>query len=143
MEKCDLMRKSIEQFYQKYRQLLLYLLFGVCTTIINTIAYGVLYETLAINNVLSTIIAWLLAVLFAFITNKIFVFQSENTDATGTIKELVSFFSCRLLTGLLDVAIMVVAVDCMNGNSLFWKLISNVIVTIINYVASRLLIFKQ
>ncbi len=137
------MRKSIEQFYQKYRQLLLYLLFGVCTTIINTIAYGVLYETLAINNVLSTIIAWLLAVLFAFITNKIFVFQSENTDATGTIKELVSFFSCRLLTGLLDVAIMVVAVDCMNGNSLFWKLISNVIVTIINYVASRLLIFKQ
>ncbi len=133
----------MKNIMRKYRQLLLYLFFGVCTTIINTVAYGVFYEALTISNVLSTIIAWLLAVIFAFITNKIFVFQSKNAGATGTIKELVSFFSCRLLTGVLDVAIMVVAVDCMNGNSLFWKLISNVIVTIINYIASRLLIFKK
>lgn len=135
------MGKSIIKIYRQYRQMILYLFFGVCTTVINTAAYGVLYKVLNLGNIPSTMSAWLLAVIFAFITNKICVFQSKSEKLTDTVRELVSFFSCRLLTGILDVAVMVIAVDYLHGNSLFWKLFSNIFVTVINYAASRVIIF--
>ena len=125
------------------KQLILYLFFGVCTTAINTICYGILYELLLVNNVLSTILAWLAAVIFAFVTNKVFVFESKRNNATEKLREITSFFGCRILTGILDVVIMAVAVDYLKWNSLLWKLISNIIVTIINYIASKFFIFKD
>ena len=125
------------------KQLILYLFFGVCTTVINTTCYGILYELLLVNNVLSTILAWLAAVIFAFVTNKVFVFESKRNNATEKLSEITSFFGCRILTGILDVVIMAVAVDYLKWNSLLWKLISNIIVTIINYIASKFFIFKD
>lgn len=125
------------------KQLILYLFFGVCTTAINTICYGILYELLLVNNVLSTILAWLAAVIFAFVTNKVFVFESKRNNATEKLSEITSFFGCRILTGILDVVIMAVAVDYLRWNGLLWKLISNIIVTIINYIASKFFIFKD
>ena len=125
------------------KQLILYLFFGVCTTVINTICYGILYELLLVNNVLSTILAWLAAVIFAFVTNKVFVFESKRNNATEKLSEITSFFGCRILTGILDVVIMAVAVDYLRWNGLLWKLISNIIVTIINYIASKFFIFKD
>ena len=125
------------------KQLILYLFFGVCTTVINTICYGILYELLLVNNVLSTILAWLAAVIFAFVTNKVFVFESNRNNATEKLSEITSFFGCRILTGILDVVIMAVAVDYLRWNGLLWKLISNIIVTIINYIASKFFIFKD
>lgn len=134
--------KSIE-LYQKHKQIILYLFFGICTTAINTICYGALHELLCVDNIPSTILAWLVAVIFAFITNKIFVFDSKRTRASDQLKEFGSFFSCRIITGILDVVIMAIAVDYLKWNSLIWKLISNIIVTIINYVASKFIIFKN
>ena len=125
------------------KQLILYLFFGVCTTAINTICYGILYELLLVNNVLSPILAWLAAVIFAFVTNKVFVFESKRNNATEKLSEITSFFGCRILTGILDVVIMAVAVDYLRWNGLLWKLISNIIVTIINYIASKFFIFKD
>ena len=125
------------------KQLILYLFFGVCTTAINTIFYGILYELLLVNNVLSTILAWLAAVIFAFVTNKVFVFESKRNNATEKLSEITSFFGCRILTGILDDVIMAVAVDYLRWNGLLWKLISNIIVTIINYIASKFFIFKD
>ena len=125
------------------KQLILYLFFGVCTTVINTICYGILYELLLVNNVLRTILAWLAAVIFAFVTNKVFVFESKRNNATEKLSEITSFFGCRILTGILDVVIMAVAVDYLRWNGLLWKLISNIIVTIINYIASKFFIFKD
>lgn len=116
--------------------------FGVCTTAINTICYWLLYDVLTLSNIVSTIIAWLAAVVFAFVTNKRFVFESKRTNTTERINEVISFFGCRLLTGILDVAIMAITVDMLQWNGLLWKLFSNIIVTIINYVASKYLIFK-
>ena len=127
----------------KNKQLLLYLFFGICTTAINTICYWLLYDALTLSNIVSTILAWLAAVLFAFVTNKVFVFESKRTNTTDRINEVISFFGCRLLTGILDVAIMAFAVDMLQWNGLLWKLISNIIVTIINYIASKYLIFRK
>ena len=129
--------------WKKYREVILYLFFGVCTTVINMVTYGIMYELLHIENAISTIGAWLAAVIFAFITNKRFVFRSENKNKADSIREFTSFFGCRILTGVLDVVIMVIAVDILSRNSLLWKFVSNVIVTVLNYVASKFLIFRQ
>ena len=136
------MNKIIEAL-RKNKQLLLYLFFGICTTAINTICYWLLYDALTLSNIVSTILAWLAAVLFAFVTNKVFVCESKRTNTTDRINEVISFFGCRLLTGILDVAIMAFAVDMLQWNGLLWKLISNIIVTIINYIASKYLIFRK
>jgi putative flippase GtrA len=136
------MNKIIEAL-RKNKQLLLYLFFGICTTAINTICYWLLYDVLPFGNLLSTILAWLAAVIFAFITNKLFVFESKRTSTQDCINEVVSFFGCRLLTGILDVVIMAVAVDLLKWSGLLWKLISNIVVTIINYFASKRIIFRD
>ena len=138
----DLLQKFMK-LYSAHRQIILYLIFGVCTTLINTVCYWLLYELLVFSNVLSTVIAWLVAVIFAFITNKVYVFESKRTDFHAQLAEFVSFFGCRILTGILDVVIMAVAVDMLKWNGLAWKLISNIIVTIVNYIASKFLIFKN
>jgi len=127
---------------KKYKEVILYLFFGVCTTLINMVTYGVLYEWLHVSNVASTIWAWLAAVLFAFVTNKLFVFESKNRSITDNFREFTSFFGCRILTGILDVVIMYIAVDILMKNSLIWKFVSNVIVTILNYIASKFFIFR-
>ncbi len=127
---------------KKYKSVISYLFFGVCTTLVNMVCYYVCYNISGIPNIPATIIAWVVAVAFAYITNKLFVFESRVFEKRALLKEILSFLSCRILTGLLDIVIMYIAVDLLSGNSMLWKLLSNIIVIILNYVASRLLIFK-
>lgn len=127
---------------KRQKEIILYLFFGVCTTIINMACYGVLYELLGVANIVSTIIAWLLAVIFAFYTNREYVFNNNKNGTSSLEREFISFLGCRIFTGMLDVVIMFIAVDVMMGKSLIWKLVSNVVVTVLNYVASKFLIFK-
>ena len=128
---------------KKYYSIISYLFFGVCTTIVNVAIYNICYDFMGISNVISTIVAWFVAVVFAFITNKWFVFESKTCSLNILRHELVSFFGCRFLTGILDVAIMFVAVDFMGLPALIWKIVSNILVIILNYFASKLLIFKK
>lgn len=133
----------LKRLIVKYRDIITYIFFGVCTTAINISSYQLFYFIFGIANVPSTIIAWILAVLFAYITNKLFVFHSKSFAYKVLVREVVNFFAYRILTGLLDVAIMYISVDIMNWNALIWKVISNVLVIIINYIASNLVIFKK
>lgn len=126
-----------------HRELILYLFFGVCTTLINTVCYRLFCDRLGIGNIASTVLAWLAAVIFAFVTNRSCVFNSKHSGFSALFREAASFFGCRLLTGVLDIGIMAFAVDLMHWNGTVWKLISNVIVTVINYVASKLWIFRK
>ncbi len=134
--------KKIGELYSEYKEMILYLFFGGCTTIINTVVYMIFYECLGTANFVSTVIAWVLAVTFAFITNRNFVFASKRTGVKGRIIEFFSFFGCRFMTGILDVCIMVAAVDWMKWNAFIWKIVSNVLVIIINYIASKFFIFQ-
>lgn len=127
----------------KYKNYIFYAFFGVCTTLINWGVYYLCYSIIHIPNVPSTIIAWILAVTFAFITNKIWVFDSKSFDGKTLIYEIWTFLASRLLTGILDVVIMYFAVDVFAMNSTVWKLISNIIVIVLNYILSRLIIFKK
>jgi len=121
----------------------MYAVFGLLTTLINMAVYYVCYNVIRIPNVPSTILAWILAVAFAFVTNKLWVFESRSFDKKTLFHEISTFVGCRLATGVLDVGIMYVAVDLLKWDGTVWKLISNILVIIINYIASKMVIFKQ
>lgn len=128
---------------KKYKQEILYLIFGGLTTVINIASYYLLYDILSLNNVPSTVTAWCISVLFAFVTNRYFVFETKKTNLKNILCEMLAFFVSRIITGAIDVAVMWVAVDIMNWHSLLWKTLSNVLVVILNYFASKFLIFKK
>lgn len=138
----NMIEKGME-LLKKYKSFVMYAIFGVLTTLINLASYYVLYNVLNWGNMPSTALAWLLAVIFAFVTNKKWVFDSQSMEWKVLLYELASFFACRIATGVFDMAVMYVAVDVMAWNEMLWKLLSNVIVIILNYVASKLVIFKK
>ena len=137
------MIEKIKALMIKYKGLILYGIFGVLTTIINIATYAVCYRVIGIANVPSDIIAWVVGVAFAFITNKLYVFGSKSMDMKTLFPELAKFVAARLATGVLDVIIMYIGVDVMHGPDVILKVASNVIVIILNYVLSKLVVFKK
>ena len=134
---------KIKEIYLRNKSVVLYLIFGAATTVVNIVIYFICYEILHISNFISTILAWLFSVIFAYVTNRKYVFESKTVGMKACIQEIVSFFGCRVATGVMDTIIMIVAVDLLHQNSMFWKIVSNVLVIIINYIASKFLIFKE
>ena len=128
---------------EKYRGLILYAVFGALTTAINIAAYALCYRVLKLPNVPSNVVAWVLAVLFAFVTNKLYVFESKSLERGTVLRELLSFVGARLATGLLDLAVMFVGVDLLHGPDLVFKVASNIVVIILNYVFSKLIVFRK
>ena len=129
---------------KKYKEVILYLIFGVLTTLVSLVTYYTLTATVlnasnAIELQIANIIAWIISVLFAFFTNKIFVFESKNS----TLKELPKFFGLRIITLFLDMLIMYLGVTVMLFNHKIMKLISEVIVIVSNYIFSKLVVFKK
>ena len=134
---------KIKELFFKYKSFIMYAFFGVCTTVVNWGAYYLCYNIAGIPNVPSTMIAWIIAVVFAFITNKLWVFDSKSFEGKILLREIWTFTAARLLTGALDVVIMYAAVDVFAWNSTLWKLLSNIIVIILNYIFSKLIVFKK
>ena len=128
---------------EKYKHYIYYCFFGVLTTLVNVVVYWIVAHLMSIATVPSSIIAWVAAVSFAYITNRKWVFESENTKALDIIREIVYFFSCRLGTGVLDWIIMYVSVDLMHINDLIMKITANIVVIVLNYIASKFIIFKK
>lgn len=120
-----------------------YLIFGVLTTVINIAICGLCYDYLHWNVIVANTAAWTVAVIFAFITNKLFVFKSKSFEANVFWRELVTFLVARLLSLGIDDFGMWLLVDIFHGNVWIAKIIMNVIVVIINYVLSKLIIFKK
>lgn len=133
----------MKDLYKKYKGIISYLFFGVSTTIINVSAYWSLAHFINFPVMTSTIIAWFLAVLFAYITNRKWVFHSEAKCSREIIQEIFSFFLCRFITGIIDWVCMFLFVDILGLNDIIIKFINNVIVIILNYVTSKLVIFKN
>ncbi len=126
-------------FFKKYKQPLLYIVFGIATTFVNFLAYFLLSK-LEFSTAISTALAWFLSVLFAFFTNRKYVFEASKN---GFLKQISGFFSMRIATGVLDILIMVLFVDILDFNGLLIKLLSNVLVVILNYIFSKFLVFKK
>ena len=135
--------KRIAELLRKYKEMILYLVVGGLTTLINVVAYWIFAHPVSLDTVISTVLAWFLSVLFAFFANKIIVFESKSYEKKLFIKEIILFFISRALTGALDVAIMYVTVDLLLFNDIVMKIISNVIIIILNYVISKFLVFGK
>lgn len=134
--------QKIKELFLKYKEMILYLVFGGLTTLVNIVVYYVC-DKVGLSTTSSTVIAWILSVLFAYITNRIYVFESKNHRFYDLIKEIFQFFTCRLVTGVLDLGIMLLFVDVLHFNGLLIKILSNIIVIILNYIFSKLIIFKK
>ncbi len=134
---------KIIELCKKYKSVILYLVFGVLTTIVNIVAYFLLDFNRLFNTVINTSIAWVVAVIFAYVTNKKWVFESKVEGFKDNFKEMMSFFGCRIATGLMDVGIMFVFVDILRYDDMIIKIASNVLVVILNYVGSKLLVFRN
>lgn len=129
--------------YKRYKEIILYLVFGVSSTILNIIAFWLCNDILKIDYKISNIVAWILAVIFAFITNKLIVFESKNKTKNETTREVIAFFVARVFSLGVDMAMMIFMIDYLKINSLVSKFIANVVVVIINYIFSKFFIFKK
>lgn len=134
-----------KKIYIKHKEIINYLIFGVLTTIVSLSTYYLLVLTfLNPNNSLelqiANIISWIAAVTFAYITNRKYVFNSKNKNI---IKEIIKFYSSRLTTLFLDMIIMFIFVTLLSFNDKIIKIFVQIIVTISNYILSKLLVFKK
>ena len=137
------MIQKIKALLEKYWEVLIYLVFGVLTTVVNYAVYLPVYNLLGLSAALSNAIAWVVAVVFAYLTNKPFVFKSHDWSAKTVVPELTKFVSCRVASGVAETLILLVAVDILNWNGTIWKLITSVLVVILNYIGSKLLVFRK
>ena len=136
------MNKSIK-LYKKYKEIILYLIFGVLTTVINIVSFFLCSNILQIDYKISNVISWFMSVLFAFITNKTIVFESKDKNKRETTKEIIFFFIARILSLIVDMGLMIIMVDIIKSNTLISKIIVNIVIIIINYILSKFLIFKK
>ena len=127
----------------KYKDILLYLVFGVLTTIVNYLVYLPCYNLLKWSAGFSNVLAWVIAVVFAFVTNKPFVFKSHDWTWKTVGPELSKFVGCRIGSGVLETLILLLCVDILGWNGNVWKLITAVLVIILNYIGSKFLVFKK
>ena len=124
------------------KEIILYVIFGVLTTIVNLIAYYLFSNIININYLISNAIAWIISVVFAYITNKFFVFNSSYINKDVIIEEFIKFMNCRLISGLSEVVLLFLFVDLLLMNDIVAKLIIGVLVALINFIFSKVFIFK-
>lgn len=135
--------KKLINLMEKYREILVYLVFGVLTTVVNYIVYLPCYNLLQISAAISNVIAWAAAVTFAFLTNKPFVFQSHDWSAKTVVPELIKFLGTRIGSGAVETLSLLITVDMLGLNGNLWKIVTSVMVVILNYIGSKLLVFRK
>ena len=134
---------KIRVLLEKYWDILAYLFFGVLTTAVNYLVYLPCFNLLHMSASLSNIIAWVVAVAFAYLTNKPWVFKSHDWSRQTVIPELTKFVGCRVGSGALETGIIFVTVDILAFNGNMMKLVTSVLVVVLNYIGSKLLVFKK
>ena len=128
---------------KKHKEIILYLIFGGLTFLVNMLTYILLTRVVKADVLVSNCIAWIVAVLFAYITNKFFVFESKETDFKYILKEFRAFVGCRLFSGVVELGIIFVMATLMGINDLFVKIVTNIVVIVLNFIFSKLIIFKK
>ena len=133
----------LTELIQKYKRIVLYMFFGILTTAVNyAVCFFLLYRV-EFTAALSNAVAWFVSVLFAFFTNKPFVFESNDWSWKNVGHEMFDFFACRILTGVLETVTLSILVDTMGLNGFIWKLIVSIIVVVLNYIGSKLFAFRK
>lgn len=137
------MKEKIRKLFLRYYDLIMYLVFGVMTTAVNYLVYLPCYNLFGLSASVSNMISWVVSVAFAFLTNKPFVFRSHDWSAKVVWPELVKFVGCRVGSGVMETVILFLTVDTLRWNGNIWKLVTSVLVVVVNYVGSKLLVFRK
>jgi len=139
------MVQFIKKILTKYREQIAYLFFGGLTTLISWGLYTLLYYVLFNQslNVLSNIITEIVAITFAYVTNKLFVFRSKTQEKKDFLKEILSFFALRAVSFFVNLGAMWLLVDVLFFEAWICKIVVNVVVIVLNYLFSKLFIFNK
>lgn len=129
--------------YLTSREMILYIVFGVLTTVLNLVIYFVMTEGMAQNESFSYFIAWVVAVAFAFVTNKKFVFSSKTKRAKAVLYELATFVGGRLLTFAIGEILITVFVSMLAQSNVLWKILTNIIEIVVNWLVSKMITFRK
>ena len=141
--------EKVWELFKKYKEIIMYLIFGVATTLVNFVIYTLLVKMLQVEMTLSNAVAWLVAVAFAFITNKLFVFESKPFNIKLLMKEVLSFFGSRIISGVIEITAPTLLFNIGFDFDLFSikgfgaKALVSIVVIILNYVFSKLFVFKK
>ncbi|MDO4499843.1 MAG: GtrA family protein [Erysipelotrichaceae bacterium] len=132
----------IKKLYEKYKELINYLFFGGCTFVVSMVIFYLCNQLLKMNEHLANIISWFFAVLFAYLTNRKYVFTSNASTKEELFKEVTSFYGARLATLGVEEVIIYVGITLLHFNPMIIKVIGQVVVILSNYVLSKLFVFK-
>ena len=134
--------EKMKQLFAQYREGIMYLFFGGCTTLVNFVVYWLCTRPVNLGTEWATGVAWLVSVLFAYVTNRRWVFESRAAGMKAVAEEMAKFFAGRIATGVMDVVIMYLTVEVLGAPDMVMKILSNVLVIILNYFISKLLVFR-
>lgn len=135
--------RIFEPFYKKNKEVLMYILFGGLAFVLNLVLYAIFAEKMQINELISNIICWVICVLFQFFTNRTWVFDGKVNSAAEFIKQMTSFFGGRLFTLVVEEIMLAVFITWLGFNGMVIKLIAQFVVIVLNYIISKLVVFKK
>ena len=134
---------KIRNLYKKYKEIINYIIFGGMTTVVNFVVYFLCVDIIEIYYIAANVVAWFLSVLFAYITNRIYVFERVNFSISGVVKEAILFFLSRLFSGAVETASLYIMVDIIGISSSAAKIEVAIAVVILNYIFSKLIVFRR
>lgn len=130
-------------FYKKRKDIVLYIFFGALTTLVSLASFGICYYTFHINEFASNTISWILAVAFAFFTNRIWVFNAKTDNTKQFLYQLISFYAGRLFSFGVEMLMIYIFITRLAFNAMLIKILANVIILILNYIISKLIVFRK
>ena len=137
------MINTLKDIFKKYREIISYVIFGALTTFVDFATYVFLTRVFSLNEDLANIISQVVAIIFAFIVNKLFVFEDKENNFKTVIYQFLKFSSLRLITLSLNSLIFFVMTEFTTINDIITKALVSIIVIILNYIFSKLLVFKK
>ena len=137
------MLEKIKALLIKYREIISYLFFGGLTTHVSFGVYFILNDALHVHYLISQVVSWIAAVTFAFVTNRLWVFENRATTRAGIFRELWQFYASRLFSGVVETLLLTLTVEILHVNENLAKIIVSVVTVILNYVTSKLIVFRR
>lgn len=134
--------RIFEPFYKKNKEMLLYLFFGFLSFVVSISTYAMFNKAFNINELTANIFSWIITVMFAFFTNRIWVFEASTESKAEFVKQMTSFYEGRIVTLVIEEIILFVFITLLGMSSMLIKVVAQVIVIILNYVISKLFVFK-
>lgn len=135
--------RILNPIYVKYKEMLLYLFFGGLSFAVSIATYALFNVSFGINELIANILSWIITVMFAFLTNRIWVFNSPTNGLEEFIKQMVTFYGGRIVTLVVEEIILLVFITILHFPSVVVKVVAQVIVIVLNYVISKLIIFDK